>query len=167
MAEDRSLPPGDVPHRAVLSETLWKQKVRIRVIVKHIAAEAWCNHQRSLRLPRQHLNITPLHCSKMYMRDECAFMSLRLMNIQMVSSSHLWWPQGVCPCFTYHTLISHGTSFLLHRLTICISTTDSHHHSLCPCLKPFFWPVDGNLAVEHAGVCQATLKLLYKVTRRD
>lgn len=170
MAKDRSLPPGDVLHRALLSKTHWKQKlkVKIRVIVKHIAAEVSGSNQRSLGLPRQRLNITPLHCSKMYMWDERAFMFRRLMNTQMGSSckSPLVPPRRR-PCCTYHTLISHSTSFPIHRLRICISTTDRHLHSLCPCLKPFCWPADGNLAVEHAGVCQATLKLLYRVTRRD
>ncbi len=76
MAKDRSFPPCNVLHRGVLSKTLWKQKVKvkIRVIVKHIAAEVSGSHQRSLGLPWQRLNTTPSHCSKMYMWDERDFL---------------------------------------------------------------------------------------------
>ncbi len=98
MVKDRSFPPGDVLHRGVLSKMLWKQKVKvkIRVIVKHIAAEVSGSHQRSLGLPWQRLNTTPSHCSKIYMWDErTLFLADSWIPKWDPHASHLRWPQGV------------------------------------------------------------------------
>jgi len=165
MAKDCSLLPGNVLHWAVLwkwLKTLWKENVKGKK--SHGEAYFCWGVEQPPKVPRA-TPTAPEHSALALLKNVhvrwTSFMSCRLMNTQMGSSCKA--PRVApkrCPCYNFHTVISHGTPFLLHRPTIYISPTDSHHRGLCPCLKPFCWPVDGNLSVKHAGVCQANLKQL-------
>lgn len=166
MTKDCSLLSDDVLHWAVLSKCLkmlWKEKVKVK---NKSHGEAYCcwGVEQPPKVPRaaptapEH---NPLALLKNVHVRWTRFMSCRLMNTQM-GSSCMSPPVALKRrlCCTFHTVISHDTSLRLHRMTIYISPSDSHHHGLYPCLKPFCWPADGNLPVKHVWVCQATLKQL-------